>query len=70
MMDNFLNFMSTQWPNILTLLGLLGGLFVIIAKWTPTPKDDLWAARIMGWLNMLPVSAKEKLADDTAAKKP
>jgi hypothetical protein len=68
-MDNFLNFMQTQWPNILTLLGLLVGVLAIVAKWTPTPKDDLWASRLLGWLNMLPVSAKEKLAEDQAAKK-
>jgi hypothetical protein len=68
-MDNFMNFMQTQWPNIVTLLGLLLGVLTVIAKWTPTPKDDAWAAKLMGWLNLLPVTAKKTLADDEAAKK-
>ena len=67
-MDNFMNFMQTQWPNIIALLGLLLGAFAAIAKWTPTPKDDAWAARLLGWLNLLPVTAKEKLKESKEAK--
>jgi hypothetical protein len=66
-MENFMNFMQTQWPNILALMGILLSALVVIAKWTPTPKDDLWAARLLGWLNMLPVSAKEKLDESKKA---
>ena len=60
-MDKFLNFMQTQWGNIVILLTLLLTAFATIAKWTPTPKDDAWAARLLGWLNLLPHSAKKTL---------
>jgi len=62
-MTNFLEFMQTQWANIVTLLGLLLSGGVIIAKWTKTPKDDEWFAKLLNWLNLLPVSAKQKLED-------
>ena len=60
-MDNFINFLQTPWPYIVELVVGLLVVVGIIAKWTPTPKDDAWVAKLLSWVNVLPVSAKEKL---------
>jgi len=59
--DNFMNFMQLQWGNIVVLLGLILSAGVVVAKWTPTPKDDAWFARLLSWLNLLPHGAKAAL---------
>lgn len=57
-MEAFIGWIQTHG---LEFLGALMGLFVVIAKVTPTPKDDAWVAKLLGWLNLLPVSARDKL---------
>ena len=59
-MENFMNFLQLQWGNIVVLLGLLLSAGVVIAKWTPTPKDDLWFARLLDWLNLLPKGSSKE----------
>jgi hypothetical protein len=66
-MDNFISFLQTQWPQILELIGGLLIALTAIAKWTKTPEDDKWVATILGWMNLLPVSAKEKLGESKKA---
>lgn len=66
---NFIDWIGTNWPQVITLVTVLLGGVGIIAKWTPTPKDDEWVAKILGWLNLLPVTAKERLAQLEAEKK-
>lgn len=66
-MDNFINFLQTQWPYIVELIVGLLVVLGLIARWTPTPKDDAWVAKILGWVNMLPQTAKAQL-DETKKK--
>ena len=60
-----------EWINThgMALIAALVGLFVVVAKITPTPKDDAWAAKLMSMLNILPAGAKETLKEEEAAKK-
>jgi len=61
-MGNFVEWMQSNWAQLLTSIGLFIGFLGGIAKFTPTPKDDAWVARLLGWFNLLPKSAKDRLA--------
>ncbi len=63
----FIELITTRWPELLQILGLLIGVLAGIAKFTPTPKDDAIFAKLLSIFNMLPISAKAKL-DEAKAK--
>jgi hypothetical protein len=58
-MEQFIEWVNTHG---LAMIGALFGLFTVIAKITPTPKDDAWVAKLLGWLNLLPETAREKIS--------
>ena len=68
-MDNFMQWITDHWGNVVALVGLLVGAFAVVAKFTPTPADDRWAAWLMDKLNILPVTAKQVRQEKVAAKK-
>lgn len=49
-----MNWIIENWAEILALLGALGTVATIVAKFTPSPDDDKLIARILEWLNMVP----------------
>ena len=58
-MSTFIAFITANWASLLAILSALVGAFAIIAKLTPTPKDDAIAAAILNFLNLLPETAKQ-----------
>ena len=65
-MSAFIAFIVANWPVLLQILVGLLGVLAIIAKLTPTPKDDGVVAAILKFLNMLPIpsTASEGKAED------
>ena len=43
-----------NWDEISLGLAALLTVATIITKWTPTPKDDEWLAKVVGFLSFLP----------------
>ncbi len=58
-MDKMIDFFTEHGE---ALGGLVAVILVFVARFTPTPKDDAWFAKILGMLNLLPEGAKETLA--------
>lgn len=65
-MDNFIAWVTDHWGNVVILAGILTSGFAIVARFTPTPKDDAWAAWLMDKLNVLPESAKKQYEEEKA----
>ena len=63
----FIELITTQWPAMLQLLGLALLFGAGVAKFTATPKDDAFFAKVLNMFNMLPISAKATL-DESEAK--
>ena len=65
----FIELITTQWPALLSLLGLLLLFGAGVAKFTKTPKDDAFFAKALNVFNMLPVTAKAQLEESQARAK-
>lgn len=68
-MTAFIAFVTANIGAILAIIGALAGAFAIVAKLTPTPKDDKVAAAILNFLNLLPTTAKATYEARKAEKK-
>lgn len=67
-MSNFITFITANWPTLLSIFGGLVGVLAVIAKLTPTPKDDKIAAAILNFLNLLPQTAKQTYEEEKEDK--
>ena len=63
-----MDWLQTNWGHLVDFLLLLAAALVGLAKLTPTPKDDALFAKILGWLNLLPHTAKANLAQANAER--
>jgi uncharacterized membrane protein len=50
-------FLVANWSLLLGILATLAGVGAVIAKLTPSPKDDRVFATILRFLNLVPVPA-------------
>jgi hypothetical protein len=57
-MQNFITFITVNWPQLVAVLVAVATVGSLIAKLTPTPKDDGIFAAILNFLNLLPAGAK------------
>ena len=42
-----------NWPLLAQVLGAILALAALVTRLTPTPKDDAFIARLLGWLSFL-----------------
>lgn len=60
-MDDFINFISLHWDDVIIILGILLSLTRAIVKLTPTQEDDKILAKIISFLDVFfPIKPTEK----------
>jgi hypothetical protein len=69
-MANFIQFLTANWPMLLQILAALAAVGALIAKLTPTPKDDGVFAGILKFLNLLPNPANSPASEEKKADEP
>lgn len=52
-------FIVANYGMLLGIVGSLLGVGAVIAKFTPSPKDDRVFAKLLGFLNLIPVPASD-----------
>lgn len=45
-----------NYEQVLTIIGSTLATIALIAKLTPSPKDDGVVAKILGWLKLIPIA--------------
>jgi hypothetical protein len=51
-----ISFVQNNWVSIMAVIGGTVTVFSLIAKMTPTPKDDAWAAKLVKWVDILAIN--------------
>ena len=67
-MSTFITFITANWASLVGILTAAAGIFALIAKLTPSPKDDGIAAAILKFLNLVPQASP--VADEKDEDKP
>lgn len=65
----FITFITANWAALVGVLAALLSVAALIAKLTPTPKDDAIIAKILYVVNLLPQSARQSYEAKKAPKK-
>lgn len=68
-MAGVIAFITANWAMLLGILSALLGVVGMIAKLTPTPKDDAVVERLLYFFNLLPQSARAAHDEREAEKK-
>lgn len=63
-------FIVANYGMLLGILGSLLGIGAVIAKLTPSPKDDRVFAKLLTWFNLVPVPANPTANDAPKADGP
>jgi hypothetical protein len=65
----FITFITANWAALVGVLVALLSVAALIAKLTPTPKDDAIIAKILYVVNLLPQTARQAYEANKAPKK-
>lgn len=52
-MTDIIDFVQGNWDTILEVFAAVVALASVIVRLTPTPKDDEWLAKVLGFLSFL-----------------
>lgn len=66
----FITFLTANVGAIVAIITALVTVAGLIAKLTPTPKDDAITAKVLNFLNLLPTGAKQALSAGKDENKP
>lgn len=54
----FMNWIGSNWVEVLAIAGAINAAAFLVAKLTPTDADNRWVARIQRVLNILALNKK------------
>lgn len=60
--------LTANWAVLLGIIGSLAGVGAVIARLTPSPKDDRVFAAILRYLKLVPVAPEAKRSGTTPPK--